>query len=66
MAVEANCSTDTGANASAEEAEEGAEDSQEQVIDVVHSFRLNATGFDKKGYLTYLKGACNTIFEWGA
>lgn len=49
--------TDTGANASAEEQEEGAEDAAEQVIDVVHSFRLNSTGFDKKSYLTYLKGA---------
>merc|ERR1712137_712294 len=47
---------DTGANASAEEAEEGADDQQETKIDVVHSFRLNETGFDKKGYLTYLKG----------
>jgi len=28
----------------------------ETKIDVVHSFRLNETGFDKKGYLTYLKG----------
>lgn len=49
---------DTGANASAEEAEEGAEDHLETKIDVVHSFRLNETGFDKKGYLTYLKGEC--------
>jgi DNA-binding transcriptional regulator WhiA len=57
VATWTDCVADTGANASAEEAEEGAEDSAEQVIDVVHSFRLNATGFDKKGYLTYLKGA---------
>ena len=28
----------------------------ETKIDVVYSFRLNETGFDKKGYLTYLKG----------
>lgn len=47
---------DTGGNASAEEAEEGVEDTTEQKIDVVYSFRLNETGFDKKGYLTYLKG----------
>lgn len=50
---------DTGANASAEEAEEGAEDAAETKIDVVYSFRLNETGFDKKGYLTYLKGSTN-------
>ncbi|EAT90197.1 translationally-controlled tumor protein-like protein [Parastagonospora nodorum] len=71
VAYEADCrkitvggeSFDTGANASAEEAEEGAEDNQEQVIDVVHSFRLNATGFDKKGYLTYLKGYMKAVKE---
>ena len=51
-----NRSLDTGANASAEEQEEGTEDNVETKIDVVHSFRLNETGFDKKGYLTYLKG----------
>jgi hypothetical protein len=52
---------DTGANASAEEQEEGADDGTEQVIDVVYSFRLNQTGFDKKGYLTYLKGTCKSL-----
>ncbi|KAF2995256.1 Ribosome associating protein [Curvularia kusanoi] len=52
---------DTGANASAEEAEEGADDSVETKIDVVHSFRLNETGFDKKGYLTYLKGYMKAV-----
>ncbi|KAF9695525.1 hypothetical protein EKO04_006362 [Ascochyta lentis] len=52
---------DTGANASAEEAEEGADDSLETKIDVVYSFRLNETGFDKKGYLTYLKGYMKSV-----
>ncbi|KAH6644504.1 translationally controlled tumor protein-like protein [Boeremia exigua] len=52
---------DTGANASAEEAEEGAEDGVETKIDVVYSFRLNETGFDKKGYLTYLKGYMKAV-----
>ncbi|KAH7407004.1 Mss4-like protein [Phaeosphaeria sp. MPI-PUGE-AT-0046c] len=71
VAYEADCkkitiggeSFDTGANASAEEAEEGADDNQEQVIDVVYSFRLNLTGFDKKGYLTYLKGYMKAVKE---
>ena len=45
----------TGANASAEEAEEGAEDAAETKIDVVYSFRLNETSFDKKSYLSHLK-----------
>ena len=69
VAYEADCrkitiggeTFDTGANASAEEAEEGADDQAQQVIDVVHSFRLNETGFDKKGYLTYLKGYMKTV-----
>merc|ERR1711913_143128 len=35
----------------------------EQKIDVVYSFRLNETGFDKKGYLTYLKGYMKAVKE---
>lgn len=69
VAYEANCSkitigpvdVNTGANASAEEAEEGADDSAQTVIDIVHSFRLNETAFDKKGYLSYLKGYMKTV-----
>merc|ERR1711881_536928 len=30
-------------------------------IDVVHSFRLQSTQFDKKGYLTYLKGYMKAV-----
>lgn len=47
---------DTGANASAEEAEEGVEDQAVKVNNIVNSFRLQSTTFDKKSYLTYLKG----------
>ena len=48
---------DIGANASAEGGDdEGADDQAQTVIDVVHSFRLNETHFDKKSYLTHLKG----------
>jgi len=47
---------DTGANASAEEAEEALEDAAVKVNNIVHSFRLQSTSFDKKAYLTYLKG----------
>jgi hypothetical protein len=50
---------DTGANASAEEAEEGVEDGAVQVNNVVNSFRLNSTSFDKKSYLSHLKSAFN-------
>lgn len=44
-----------GANPSAEEMEEAMEDGATQVNNVVHSFRLQPTSFDKKSYLTYLK-----------
>ena len=55
---------DIGANASAEEADEGLDDSSKQVIDVVDGFRLNFLGDEesgkrafttKKEYLTQLK-----------
>ncbi|PVG03675.1 translationally controlled tumor-associated [Serendipita vermifera] len=47
---------DIGANPSAEEAGEQLEDGAKTVNNVVHSFRLQSTTFDKKSYLTYLKG----------
>ncbi|KAI0191474.1 Mss4-like protein [Xylaria flabelliformis] len=47
---------DTGANASAEEADEGLEDSAQKVNNIVHSFRLQSTSFDKASYGSYLKG----------
>ena len=53
-----------GANPSAEEAEEGAEDGSVTVNNIAHSFRLQTTSFDKKvssGYTcasTHLFQAC--------
>lgn len=47
---------DTGANASAEEADEALDDAATQVNNIVYSFRLQPTTFDKKSYLAYLKG----------
>lgn len=44
-----------GANPSAEEQQEALEDGAVQVNNVVYSFRLQATTFDKKSFLTYLK-----------
>ncbi|CAK9786212.1 translationally controlled tumor-associated [Cutaneotrichosporon oleaginosum] len=52
---------DIGANPSAEEAEEALEAGAEQVNNVVHSFRLQSTQFDKKSYLTYLKGYMKAV-----
>ncbi|KAL1296740.1 hypothetical protein AAFC00_000210 [Neodothiora populina] len=56
-------SFDIGANPSAEDGEEQTDDTAETVIDVVHSFRLNETSFDKKSYLTYLKGYMKKVKE---
>ncbi|KAH0840139.1 translationally controlled tumor-associated [Lanmaoa asiatica] len=51
----------TGANPSAEEQDEGVEDGAEQVNNIVYSFRLQSTTFDKKSYLTYLKGYMKAV-----
>ena len=50
-----------GANPSAEEADEGVEDGAITINNVVHSFRLQSTSFDKKSYLTYLKGYMKAV-----
>lgn len=48
---------DTGANASAEGGDEdGGDESKETKINIVHAFQLNETSFDKKAYLSHLKG----------
>ncbi|EIW76143.1 translationally controlled tumor-associated [Coniophora puteana RWD-64-598 SS2] len=52
---------DIGANPSAEEAEESLEEGAKTVIDVVHAFRLQQTSFDKKSFLSYLKGYMKTV-----
>merc|ERR1712080_94831 len=61
MITEAGVTVDTGANASAEEAEEAVEDAETKVNNIVHSFRLQSTNFDKKGYLGYLKGYLKAV-----
>jgi len=52
---------DIGANASAEEADEALDDSAQTVNNVVHSFQLQSTQFDKKSYTTYIKGYMKQI-----
>ncbi|KAI0155079.1 translationally-controlled tumor protein [Hypoxylon sp. FL1284] len=64
VAYEADCAmieigavaVDTGANASAEEADEGLDDGAQKVNNIIHSFRLQPTSFDKPSYMSYLKG----------
>jgi len=53
---------DIGANASAEGGDDEAlEDGVETVNNVVASFQLSSTSFDKKSYLTYLKGYMKAV-----
>jgi hypothetical protein len=54
---------DIGANASAEEGGDDVDDGAQTVLDVVHSFRLNETQFDKKSYLVHLKGYMKAVKE---
>ncbi|CEI66429.1 hypothetical protein FVEN_g8379 [Fusarium venenatum] len=56
MIEEGGVNVDIGANASAEEAAEDLDDTVVKVNNIVSSFRLQSTSFDKKSYLTYLKG----------
>jgi hypothetical protein len=61
ITVKAGADVDIGANPSAEEQAEALEDGAKQTNNVVHSFRLQPTTFDKKSYLTYLKGYMKAV-----
>jgi len=61
ITVKAGADVDIGANASAEDAEETLEDGASQVNNVVYSFRFQQTTFDKKTYLSYLKGYMKAV-----
>lgn len=54
-------SVDIGANPSAEDGEDDLDEGAEIVNNVVYSFRLQQTAFDKKSFLTYIKGYMKTI-----
>ncbi|CEJ82819.1 hypothetical protein VHEMI02866 [[Torrubiella] hemipterigena] len=55
MITEGKVEVNTGANASAEEAAEDLDDTEVKVNNIVHSFRLQNTSFDKKSYQVHLK-----------
>jgi hypothetical protein len=61
MVTVGNGDVDIGANPSAEGGDEDLESGAETVNNVVYSFRLQQTGFDKKSFLTYIKGYMKTI-----
>ncbi|EEB07684.1 translationally controlled tumor protein [Schizosaccharomyces japonicus yFS275] len=52
---------DIGANPSAEDGGDDVEEGVETVNNLVYSFRLNQTSFDKKSYMTYIKGYMKAI-----
>ncbi|CAI2172987.1 16329_t:CDS:2, partial [Funneliformis geosporum] len=55
VTVKKGAEVDIGANPSAEGGEEELEEGSEQVNNIVYTFRLQETSFDKKGYQLYLK-----------
>ncbi|KAK9469572.1 translationally controlled tumor protein [Lipomyces arxii] len=59
--VKQGADVDIGANPSTEEGGDDVEDGVETVNNVVYSFRLGATSFDKKSFLTYIKGYMKLI-----
>jgi len=61
IVVKAGADIDIGANPSAEDQEEALEDGAAQVNNIVYSFRLQSTTFDKKSYLAYLKGYMKAV-----
>jgi hypothetical protein len=61
ISVKSGADIDIGANPSTEEAEEALEEGTTQVNNVAHSFRLQSTIFDKKSYLTHLKGYMKAV-----
>lgn len=54
---------DIGANPSAEEQEEALEAGAKTVNNIAHSFRLQATTYDKKQYLLHLKGYMKAVAD---
>jgi len=61
ITIKVGADVDIGANPSAEGTDEALEEGAKQVNNVVHSFRLQPTSFDKKTYLTYLKGYMKAV-----
>ncbi|KAG0675966.1 Ribosome associating protein [Pichia californica] len=59
--VRPGADVDIGANPSADGADEDVEDGVETVNNVVYSFRLQQTAFDKKSFLTYIKSYMKAV-----
>jgi hypothetical protein len=55
ITVKPGADVDIGANPSAEGGDEDVEDGSITVNNIVYSFRLQETAFDKKSFMTYIK-----------
>jgi hypothetical protein len=62
VTVKTGIDVDIGANPSAEEQDEALEEGEERVNQIVQTFRLQQTSFDKKTYMTYLRVRTQPIF----
>jgi len=56
ITIKPGADVDIGANPSAEDAAEDLEEGAVSINNVVYSFRLQETSFDKKSFMTYIKG----------
>lgn len=61
ITIKAGADIDIGANPSAEGGDDDVEEGTETVNNVVYSFRLQQTAFDKKSFLTYIKGYMKAV-----
>jgi len=59
--IKKGADVDIGANPSTEEQEDALEEGTERVNNIVHSFRLQATAFDKKTFVSYIKGYMKAV-----
>ncbi|SAM06270.1 hypothetical protein [Absidia glauca] len=61
MVTIAEGDVDIGANPSAEGGDEDVESTSQTVNNIIYSFRLTETSFDKKSYMAYIKGYMKAI-----
>ena len=64
ITIKEGADIDIGANPSAEDAPEELEEGSQTVNNVVYSFRLVPTNYDKKSYLTHLKSYMKKVKEY--
>jgi len=61
VTIKPGADIDIGANPSSEEQDETLDDNAITINNVAHSFRLQQTSYDKKSYLSHLKGYMKAV-----